>query len=167
MNSNTEQSRPVRKDRLIQEHIHDPYQVRHKPSEPTVCSTCNAVFRDGRWQWQESWPIDSNKATCPACRRIEDNYPAGEMTLTGPFLQAHREEVLNLVRNQEREENADHPLHRIMKIDERADTVVITTTDIHLPRRIGDLLHQAYKGEMKMQYDEEGYFIRVMWNREQ
>ena len=41
---------------------------------------------------------------------------------------------------------------------------IITTTDIHLPRRIGQALHSAYKGSLDVHYDEEGYFIRVHWS---
>lgn len=36
----------------------------------------------------------------------------------------------------------------------------------HLPRRIADALHHAYKGELDIHYDEEGYFVRVNWKRE-
>ena len=48
----------------------------------------------------------------------------------------HRDEVLNLARNQAQDEGKQHPLHRIMCIDEQAATVTIATTDIHLPKRI-------------------------------
>ena len=41
------------------------------------CPACNAVFKDGRWQWAESWPADAHKETCQACHRTKDNYPAG------------------------------------------------------------------------------------------
>jgi hypothetical protein len=155
-----------RKDRLIQEHIHDPYKIRRKLPEPSVCPVCNAVFKDGRWQWSESWPFDARKETCQACHRTQDNYPAGVMTLTGAFALARKPEILSLARRHEKEENAEHPLHRIMKIEERPNAVVIRTTDIHLPRRIGEALRHAYKGDLEFQYDEEGYFVRVSWNRE-
>jgi hypothetical protein len=43
---------------------------------------------------------------------------------------------------------------------------VITTTDIHLPRRIGEALHRAYEGDLDFHYEEEAYSIRVTWRRE-
>ena len=155
-----------RKDRLIHEHVHDPYKTKHKLAEPTVCPVCNAVFHDGRWQWAQSWPMNAHKETCQACHRTKDNYPAGVVRLTGAFLPAHKAEILNLIRRHEKEENAEHPLHRIMKIEEHPDAVIVSTTDIHLSRRIGAALHHAYKGRLDVHYDEEGYFVRVNWNRE-
>jgi uncharacterized protein (DUF2249 family) len=44
--------------------------------------------------------------------------------------------------------------------------MVITTTDLHLPRRIGDALHRAHQGEISFHYIEEGNILRVHWKRE-
>ena len=90
-----------RKDRLIHERIHDPYKATCKPAEPSVCPVCNAVFKDGRWQWLESWPVDSHQVICQACQRIRDNYPAGLVTMSGDFIKTHKQEVLNLARQHE------------------------------------------------------------------
>jgi len=35
-----------------------------------------------------------------------------------------------------------------------------------LPRRIGEALSSAWKGVLDMHYDEEGYFIRLTWRRD-
>jgi hypothetical protein len=166
MKFKTENPTLARKDRRIREYVHDPYKTKRKLPEPTVCPACNAVFKDGRWQWAESWPLDAHKETCQACHRTKDNYPAGVVTLTGAFLQTHKAEILNLARHLEEKEKAEHPLHRIMKIEEHPDAVVLSTTDIHLPSRIGEALHHAYKGELDVHYDQEGYFVRVNWNCE-
>jgi NMD protein affecting ribosome stability and mRNA decay len=166
MNTTQPNGRQPRRDRLIREHIHDPYKLRQKLPEPTVCPQCNAVFRGGRWQWADSWSLDSHRELCQACQRAKDNYPAGLVTLTGGFVRAHREEVLQLARNREAEENQLHPLCRIMGIEERPDAIHIKTTDIHLPRRIGHALRDAYKGELDIAYDEAGYSAKVHWARQ-
>ncbi len=44
--------------------------------------------------------------------------------------------------------------------------ITITTTDIHLPRRIGHALEDAWHGELKVHYDEAGHFTRVLWDRQ-
>ena len=167
MNPKAAHANPPRKDRLIQEWVHDPYKTKHKLTEPTVCPVCNAVFKSGRWHWAESWPMNAHRETCQACHRTKDGYPAGVVKLMGAFLQSHRAEILNLARRLEKQENAEHPLHRIMKVEEHPDAVIISTTDIHLPHRIGEAVHQAYKGEIQTHYDEEGYFVRVNWRREE
>lgn len=155
-----------RRDRLIQERVHDPYKNRHKPPEPSVCKVCHAVFCGGRWQRAEAWPLDAHPTLCQACQRTRDDYPAGVITLTGSFVCAHKDEILGLVRHHEQEENAEHVLHRIMRLEEGPASVVIQTTDLHLPRRIGEALRRAFKGELHLQYEGEGCFLRVNWRRE-
>jgi len=157
--------RQKRGDRLIRERVHDPYKTRLKPVEPTVCPQCGAVFHKGRWTWDDRRP-EANEELCQACRRVNDKCPAGILTLSGGFTKGHWREVLNLARNTEAAEKAEHPLHRIMAIERLGNEIEVTTTDIHLPRRIGQALHDAYRGEFDFHYDTEGYFIRVNWRRE-
>jgi len=97
---------------------------------------------------------------------MKDRYAAGLVTLTGRFVAQHKAEILNQVRHIEQSEMADHPLHRIMKIKERPDSIEISTTDIHLPRRLGEALHRAHKGKLFLHYCDETCFVRVNWTRE-
>jgi NMD protein affecting ribosome stability and mRNA decay len=154
-----------RQDRLIHERFHDPYKSKSKLPEPTVCPQCGAVYHQGRWTWTKR-PAQAHEEMCPACQPMRDKYPAGFLALSGRFLQGHKEEILNLGRNEEQDENAEHPLHCIMQIEEETHGIVITTTDLHLPRRIGDALHRAYQGEIDFHYIEEGSILRVHWKRE-
>lgn len=164
-NHHPEQRRDTIKSHHIEEHRHDPYRTKAKLAEPTVCPQCAAIYAGGRWQWAEEKPKGAHEHTCPACRRINDNYPAGELTLSGKFLAAHSAEIIGLMRNIEAAEKREHPLQRIMGIEEADDKLVVTTTDIHLPRRIGHALTSAYKGDLDTHYDEGGYFIRMKWQR--
>jgi hypothetical protein len=153
------------KSHLIEPHRHDPYKARHKLPSPCVCPQCGAVFQAGRWQWLEP-PEGAAKEVCPACHRANDKFPAGEIRLSGPFFQAHREEILGLVRNEQEDENVEHPLARIIAVADSGGETVVTTTDIHLPRRVGHALEHAYKGKLDVHYNEEEYFIRVHWQRD-
>jgi len=145
--------------------ISDPYQMQGKIPEPASCPQCGAVYLDGRWTWSQS-PAAAEKVLCQACRRTNDRFPAGIVTLMGEFAIAHKEEILNLVRNLEQAEKSDHPANRIIDIEEAPDRIVINTTDIHLPRRIGEACKRAFKGKLTLSYDEDGYFVRVDWQRE-
>jgi len=158
--------KPQRGDRLLRERVHDPYKTRLKLSEPTVCPQCGAHYHAGRWTWDER-PGEAHEELCQACHRTNDRYPAGSLILGGDFIAKHKGEILNLARNTEELEKGEHPLHRIMAIEERAGEIEITTTDIHLPRRIGEALHKAFEGDFDFHYDEEGYFLRATWRREE
>jgi len=157
---------PNRIDRLIHEPVHDPYKTKSKPPESSVCPVCHAVFKEGRWQWAGSWPIDAHPQTCQACHRVHDESPAGVMTLSGRFVRDHRTELVQLIQHREQIENREHPLHRIMRIEEGPDLILVKTTDIHLPHAIGEALRHAYKGRLEIRYSAETYFVEVKWRRE-
>lgn len=155
---------PIRHDRLLQEQVHDAYKSKGKLPEPSVCPQCGALFHGGRWQWGTA-PTGAHQETCPACHRIHDNFPAGFLTLAGEGFQAHREEIMHLVHNHEQRERAEHPLQRIMGVEEHDGEVLVTTTDIHLARGIGEAVHHAYQGELEFHYNPEQNLLRVHWVR--
>jgi len=140
----------------------DPYEARHKPKEPALCTSCGAFYHRDRWQWGRS-PEHAHDTLCPACRRIAEHLPAGNVTLPAAFLKNREAEIVGLIRNEEASEKREHPLNRIIDIEQTADTLVVHTTDIHLPRRIGVALHRAFHGELDIHFDERGYFVRVDW----
>ncbi|HEY8707664.1 MAG TPA: BCAM0308 family protein [Burkholderiaceae bacterium] len=149
---------------MIQEREHDAYRADHKPPEPTVCPQCRATYHAGRWQWTAS-PAGADEALCPACRRIRDGFPAGYVTIEGEFFGQHRDELMRLIEHRAEHVKAEHPLQRIMAIDGSAGGVLVTTTDMHLARGIGEALHHAYQGELKFQYEDAQNLLRVHWKR--
>ncbi len=154
----------ARHNGIFQEKIHDTYQISGKLKEPTVCPLCSAVFHNGRWQWQEK-PTGAHSHNCPACQRIHDHYPAAWVTLQSDFFLSHEDEIMNLIHNLEKREQAEHPLKRIMSTEKTNEEVVITTTDIHLARGIGEAIHNAYKGDLEFHYNPAENFLRVHWSR--
>ena len=151
--------------RVLDDRRHDPYQAHGKYSEPTHCAACGAVFHEGRWQWSAAAP-HSHAATCPACRRIQDRLPAGTLTLEGEYVRAHGSELLNVARHQGELERKEHPLHRIIAVDDAEGRIVITTTDVHLPRRIGEALKRAHDGTLDIAFGNDEYGVRVHWLRD-
>jgi NMD protein affecting ribosome stability and mRNA decay len=154
-----------RNDRLIKEKIHDPYMARSKPREPTVCPECKVAFSGGRWQWLDDVPGDANEEICPACARIKDRVPAGFLTLKGDFFAQHREEIMNLIQNKADYENKQHPMNRIMDIEDQGEQTVITFTDMHLPKGVADAVNNAYKGDLKIDYLKDESMVRINWER--
>ena len=150
--------------RILDATEHDPY---HRPghyAEPSHCEACGAVLQHGRWSWHTAQP-GSHATVCPACARVRDHLPAGRVTLSGAYANAHRDELLKIARHQAELERREHALNRIMRIDEQADGVEISTTDVHLPRRIGTALKRAHDGELKIDFAGDEYGVRVHWQR--
>jgi hypothetical protein len=98
--------------------------------------------------------------------RINDKFPARVVESRGALGRQQKEEIVRLARHQEEAEKGEHPLNRIITIDEDADGIVINTTDIHLPRRIGEAVERAFHGNLNVVFDESGYFVRVNWTAE-
>lgn len=160
--SHTTFQRITQHDNLFQERVHDAYKAKGKLPEPSYCSQCGAVFQAGRWQWLPT-PIGAHQESCPACHRIHDHYPAGFLSLKGEFFLSHRDEIMHLLHNHEKRERAEHPLKRIMSIEEKPDETLVNTTDIHLARGMGEALHHAYQGELEYHYNLEQNLLRVNW----
>lgn len=148
--------------RAQRDQVADPYEARVKPREPTVCPRCLAVYHQGRWQWR-THPADAAQSLCPACRRIDDKAPAGILTLHGVFPREQRDAIIALLRHQEQAEREDHPLNRIMDIVQNPDAIIVTTTDIHLPRRLAEALRRSFHGTLDIHFDDTSYFVRADW----
>ncbi len=169
MTSSTIPSRRGRRlsGRAQQAPANDPYQWPEKPKEPAICRQCGAVYRQGRWTWQSAPPAQAAQLLCPACHRINDDCPAGIVQFSGLFVAEHMDDLILLAQSQAKAEGKEHPLNRIMSIAPTAlSQLEITTTDIHLPRRIGSAVVRAYHGALEEHYGEGEYFVRVSWRRD-
>ncbi len=153
-----------RGDRLIRERVHDPYKLRKKPAEPTVCTDCGVVFHHGRWQWSSEQPADANELTCPACRRTKDRVPAGVLELHGTFFSNHRDEILSLVTNTVDMQKNEHPMKRLMSTRELDDGVELAFTENHLPQDVGNAIRSAYEGQLDIRFADSGV-TRAYWER--
>lgn len=158
-------SQPQRRDRLLKEQVHDPYVNKQKIKEPAACPDCGAVYRKGAWHW-EAAPENTQAHSCPACKRVRDRLPAGYLSLRGDYFAGHRDEILNLVDNIATQAKQSHPLKRIMNIETSADETLITLTDTHLTREIGDAINKSQGGNLDVQYGEGSDILRVFWQRE-
>jgi len=76
-------SHQPRRDRMDEERVSDPYRTRGKWPEPTTCPECGAIVHHGQWRWGKAAP-EAEQHLCPACQRIHDRVPAGQLTLSYP-----------------------------------------------------------------------------------
>ena len=154
------------KDTLLQPQHHDRDKGHQHLSGTAHCPGCGAYFSAGRWSWQREAGSPPESVTCPACRRIAENDAAGNVTLSGGFVQAHREELLQLVRHTEEAERKEHALERLIGISEEDGKVMIGTPGPHLANPIGHALEAAYDGKVHYTYTENETHLDVSWSRD-
>lgn len=144
--------------------LNDSYRIDRKLAGTVRCRLCGASWARGRWTWKPA-PEGAREDTCPACRRLQDDYPGGFLTLQGPFFDEHRDAVLAVVRGRETHEKAEHPLQRIMAVRDAGDHVLVTTTDPHLARVVVEALKSAFKGVAKLSYAKRENRLQASWTR--
>ncbi|MGC9324487.1 MAG: BCAM0308 family protein [Desulfomonilia bacterium] len=157
----------MRIDRCIKEKGHDPYDEGRKYSEGTYCPDCAAVYLQGRWVWPEKKVTRGEPFLCPACRRIRDDFPAGEVFLSGSYLKKHKGEILNLIQNIIIEAKERTPLKRVIELKQNKEKILVRLTDDHLARHIGDAVFRAYSGNLELKYSDEEKFVRLYWHRDE
>jgi len=138
-----------------------------------ICQECGAISTEKRWFYDESLrqqaaaqglPVDF--VVCPGCRRVHDKRVDGVVTLSGSYWAAHRQDVLNLVRNEETRVRAKNPVSRILEMRDEDGKLVIMTTNERLAQRLGSVLKRAYSGTLQFQWSHQDRFVRVNWHRD-
>lgn len=149
----------------------DPYISAKAYKEPTLCPTCKLVYVKQRWHKNDaeakllSEKKDVFTHKCPACRKIEDNYPMGVVNISGDFVAEHFEDLVNLVKAEERRAAEKNPLERLMKVDKVDGGIKVETTSDALALRIGRLLNKSYKGSTDFKFRYGDKYVIVDWVR--
>lgn len=149
----------------------DPYMPTKGGPEPASCPNCHAVYYKKGWTLDPKALADAKRnpmtisVKCPACRKIEDNYPLGVVHLAGDFVFEHEDEIRGLIKNDEKRARERNPLERIMKIEKKSKELYIETTTDDLALRIGRTLCRAYKGSEVLHSRYADKYVIVNWNR--
>jgi NMD protein affecting ribosome stability and mRNA decay len=151
----------------------DPYGLTAGLPELSACERCHNVYRNKRWYEDASLYADAMKnpsvgsVLCPACRKILQNFPGGIVTLKGDYFRQHQQDLMNLIRNEEKRARGFNPLERLMSVkeNEKGNMVVSTTTE-KLAQRLGRAIKKAFHGEVAYQWSHDNKLVRVEWVRE-
>ena len=152
----------------LKPHLEDPYLTRKSYKEPTICPRCGLVYKHRRWQKVPDFKAKSavERHKCPACRKEEDHYVMGVVSLSGGFLEQRRDEILNMLRNEEKKTLLHNPLDRIMDIVDEKSGMKVETTSENLAIHLGRMLYHAYGGDVEYRFSDEQKLVRVFWHRE-
>ncbi|HBG05028.1 MAG: hypothetical protein A2075_01250 [Geobacteraceae bacterium GWC2_58_44] len=143
----------------------DVYLPKRGLPEGALCKGCGIMYHNKRWQMETIPGKSSCEVLCPACQRMADHNPAGVVTLSGPYLAAHRDEILNTIKQQEAKSREKNPIGRIMEITEEDGTITVTTTEDKLAQKLGREVYKSQKGELHYQWSHEQRIVRVEWMR--
>lgn len=151
----------------------DPYIPKKTAPSVSICPDCRAICRNKRWFFDEKeYKALTRKGAspvrrrCPACRKIADGFAGGLVTLRGGFIREHRQEILNLVRNEEKRAMGINPLGRILHLKESEDGLEVATTGEKLAQRIGREVRKACSGTLEYKWSEDSKLLRINWERD-
>lgn len=145
-----------------------------KLPDPTVCKECQSVYTAGRWVASNMVPAkvdrgelrEAERVVCPACKQIEAGVVGGYVSVSGAFLNAHREEIVNLLENEAKEATETNALSRVISQNADADGIKIETTTEQLAERFGRALKDAYAGILDFDFSHENKVVRIAWHRD-
>ncbi|HJV36174.1 BCAM0308 family protein [Geomonas sp.] len=143
----------------------DVYLPKRGLPEGAHCKGCGITYHNKRWQIEGVEQGASCEVLCPACQRMEDHNPGGVVTLSGPYLAVHKEEILNAIRQQEAKSREKNPIGRIMEIKEDNGQITVTTTEDKLAQKLGREVFRSQKGELHYQWSHDQRMVRVEWMR--
>lgn len=143
----------------------DTYLPKRGLQEGTLCKGCGIVYRNKRWQLESGRENITCEVLCPACQRVEDHNPAGVVSLSGPYLAAHKEEILNSIKHMEAKSREKNPIGRIMDITEEDGHITVTTTEDKLAQKLGREVYKSQRGELHYMWSHDLNQVRVEWSR--
>jgi hypothetical protein len=133
----------------------------------TRCPECGLVFTGGVWRKAAAAVVHSSPPKlCPACLQIRDGRAGGLVDIGGSFTSGHREELLNRIRNVEKQTSEDRPMERIISIKETRNRIIVSVTTEHLVARIGKAVQRDFGGELQLKYAPEEKFATAHWRRD-
>jgi hypothetical protein len=109
-----------------------------------------------------SLPIRADRILCPACRKIKERRPSGELHLVGAAL-GDKGEILRILRNEESRAREKNPLERIMRVESIRNQWKIETTTEKLAQRLGRVLYRTRGGKVDYRWSHNNKFVRVIW----
>ncbi|MGE0041675.1 MAG: BCAM0308 family protein [Vicinamibacterales bacterium] len=140
---------------------------------PRVCDRCGARYERRRWalppgagfRTLDLRPGAGERVLCPGCKRVDSGVPSGYLTLEGAFAMAHADELVALLRNEAAEALADNPTARVIEWERGPRRLRLTTTTVHLAKRLGRAVARACQGEIRYDFSHENQVARVNWRR--
>jgi hypothetical protein len=146
----------------------DSYLPRRSPKGIIQCTGCGAFYYKRRWTLRApsefTSPFHAHAIYCPACRKMRERFPGGELHLLG--IEADdRSEIARMLRNEEERARQKNPLERIMRLQAKNGDWWVETTTEKLAQRLGRCVHKARGGKLQYKMGHNNKFMRVVWEK--
>lgn len=144
--------------------------------ELTACGRCHAVYYDRHWHYDQALYEKvaaqqfAENVFCPECLWIKAGFHGivdfeGEVLLRGIPNEEMKKEITHEIRNIGTRASDRDPEDQIIKIEDRGETVRVTTTENQLAISIGKQVARAHKGgKLEIKLSREDKPVRVVWN---
>lgn len=138
-----------------------------------ICKNCHAVHMNKRWFFSKEdyeklrKENGINVVLCPGCQRVKDKYIDGVINIKSYLVDGKKQELISLIRHEEKLELEKNPLSRIVDIETKKGFMSIQTTTEFLATRIGHALDKSHKGKLEIQKLPREKFVRVNWTKEE
>ena len=146
----------------------DMYLPRRSPRGIIQCSGCGAFYVRRHWTLNSppgfNNPVNAHPTHCPACLKIRDRFPGGELHLLN-VERGDRSEIARILRNEEERARTKNPLERIMRMDARNGGWKVETTTEKLAQRLGRSIKKARGGRLEYKWGHNNKFVRVVWEK--
>jgi hypothetical protein len=146
----------------------DPYLPRGAAGGMAQCASCGAFSYKGRWSVNpppgSMRPSERGRTVCPACRKIREHYPGGELYLL-EVQAADRKDLAAILRNEEKRARLKNPLERIMRMQPRNGGWRVETSTEKLAQRLGRSVKKARGGRLVYKWGHQNKFVRIEWRK--
>jgi len=137
-----------------------------------ICKNCYSLHDGKKWiinreKWEAANERGVDKVLCEACRRVRDKIVYGIVHLEGPVLAEKRDEIMRMIKKEEKIESSHNHLSRILSIDSNTNTITITTINQWLAMHIGKQFKKTFKGVLEISRDPSGRRGRGTKGREE
>jgi hypothetical protein len=146
----------------------DSYLPRQAPKGINQCTGCGAFYVKRHWTLNPpsgfSNPVHAHPTYCPACLKIRDRFPGGELHLLS-IDPGDRKEIASILRNEEERARVKNPLERIMRMEAANGGWRVETTTEKLAQRLGRSVKKARGGKLDYKWGHNNKFVRVSWEK--
>ncbi len=140
-------------------------------NENIVDPKSDLVYQDKHWkpvdEINPNHTDDIKTGQSPLTEMKESGICDGILRLSGTFLEKHKEEIINTIKNSEELAEERNPMNQIENIEEDEEGITVYTAKNKLAVTLGKKIDSAFKGgELKITWSDDDKPADVKWHKD-